>query len=541
MSIHTEELIKTGLTRKYPSLDLAAQFQAFVDEEEYDSDLIKNDIIDPDCGEIRDHLLEKNSSLNKDEIDKTLKATVINPPNALDQQRYSPEIIEMNENEDDDDNDDDDDDISEDLNNAEEHIINQPPSMLQLTTTSASNVCISSAVSSISQFTQYLFQFNKNDMERVKGLMEKYCASLLDDNNLIYLHMICYTIEKPFFSWIMDTFDRFKIDYNPNYDNINPLFFDKICPLFGKYLEELSVKNQMDFDRIIPDAMHKYNEHILSGFDFKPKYKISDNYYQFISNVFGINKVVKKLVNDKQIYPFQLDVWIIPNEIITNDYQTYEEKKQCADDVEEAVLGRDDYGESYYEQDEYENKHEKKENLKYVFDINNHNKIIDWIEDSFEQKEIIKIEKNMRYILMIDRRKEIIPYCLIHSHKDNINNNYCYFNELYFENSKNFIFVTEDEDKDNDWSLYENNRHIFGLSYHIINKHSIKIYWNIGNKKSRFKMSDLWNIWPMYFNDKLNDLHIKVLNDIKQLTNEVSDLPDHEFNAFYQCITSTIT
>ncbi len=62
--------------------------------------------------------------------------------------------------------------------------------------------------------------------------------------------------------------------------------------------------------------MHDYNTNILHGLDFKPKYKISDNYHEYVSNVLGINKIIRKLVYDHDIYPFQLDVWIIPKKIV---------------------------------------------------------------------------------------------------------------------------------------------------------------------------------------------------------------------------------
>eukprot|EP01084_Bolivina_argentea_P228688 386186_1 len=379
-----------------------------------------------------------------------------------------------------------------------------------------------------SQFLPRSYNINKTQLDTTKQLIQKYFPSILQNSsnhhNFIYLFAICYITKKPYFSWMMDTFDRFKVEYHRQ--NIDPLYFDNICPAFGEYLTQLSNKNETHFNNIILHAMHEYNNSILHGLDFKPKYKICDNFHVFVSNVFGINKVIQKLVYSDNIHPFQLDVWIIPKKMVHSSIHCqYEENKQCGD-VEETLL-EVEYGEQYYEHELRESN--EKYSKPYTFNLNHHNKMVKWIYDSFEQKEYVVIERNRRYVLVIDRRNDCDEYCLIDTRDDSIDKNYCYFNEQYFEKSKKFLFITEDKN-DKNWSLYENNAHIFGISYHIIDKNTIKMYWNIGHQKSRFKMNDLWNVWPLYFDDQLNNLSLSA--DIKSLANK-HDLLDDDFDQFY--------
>ena len=77
MSLKTVDEIKNGLQEKYPSHNLAAQFEQYVIEEEYsDSDLLRADILDEDEQEILKHLLSANSDIDKDGLNQTLQDIV---------------------------------------------------------------------------------------------------------------------------------------------------------------------------------------------------------------------------------------------------------------------------------------------------------------------------------------------------------------------------------------------------------------------------------------------------------------------------------
>ena len=94
-ALGTEVIIRNGLQHRYPSRELAAQFDEFVKEEEvpyifrflvhcknhstntitnqYDSDLIQQDIMEEELDEIVEYLADKNSDLDKEELDQALK------------------------------------------------------------------------------------------------------------------------------------------------------------------------------------------------------------------------------------------------------------------------------------------------------------------------------------------------------------------------------------------------------------------------------------------------------------------------------------
>ena len=70
MSLSDE--IKNGLQHKYPSHNLAARFEEFLVEEEYDVDLIREDIVDEEEQNIVKHLLSVDCDIDKDELKQTL-------------------------------------------------------------------------------------------------------------------------------------------------------------------------------------------------------------------------------------------------------------------------------------------------------------------------------------------------------------------------------------------------------------------------------------------------------------------------------------
>eukprot|EP01084_Bolivina_argentea_P040906 75498_1 len=90
----TEKIIKIGLQEKYPSSDLPKQFQTFVDEEEYDSDLIRQDIVDEDCHEILEYLLSENSSIHKEELNMILQEILNDIPVPLDHSDHCSMLID---------------------------------------------------------------------------------------------------------------------------------------------------------------------------------------------------------------------------------------------------------------------------------------------------------------------------------------------------------------------------------------------------------------------------------------------------------------
>eukprot|EP01084_Bolivina_argentea_P181698 313771_1 len=501
-SLPIKDAIKNGLRQKYPLSQLCDTFQQWLDTDEYDTDLIREDILEGEYV-LLEYMLTAHPKLDKKELNETLQNLLDTEPN-----------------------------------NAEPYPIDDAsthPSLQQTATSSVPHTSI---------FSPYLYDIsNRNinleeEQERVKELMSSYCPSLLCDEEkgnsyLIFMQTMCFILKKPFNSWIMDMFDRFTIDRGLK--PIPPLRFVQMCTTFGQYLtelEDLNVKHAIDFNGMIPHAIQKYKQ-IRPTLDFNPAHKICDNYYQFVSNVIAINGLISSLITEDSIYPFQFDVWFIPHTMSPFD----EEKKQLEDDIEEALLEVETYEEEHYEvnQLEWQQNHKHKT---HTFDMNEHSTIMEWMDNMWQDK-TIQIKRNMRYVLVIDRRRSDgnDTYCLLHVYQDRIDENTAsYCDEEYFEKSKRFIFVTEDEDED-DWGLYDKHPLMFGLSYHVISETSTKMYWNVMDQSIRFKLNDLTNVWPRYFDENLNDLSPSALKGIKKIINESESLKDIEFEQFYECIT----
>ena len=70
--------IKNELQQRYPSYNLAAQFEEYVMKEEFysDSDLLRSDILDDHKQEILEHLACKRKDIDKDELKQILQSIV---------------------------------------------------------------------------------------------------------------------------------------------------------------------------------------------------------------------------------------------------------------------------------------------------------------------------------------------------------------------------------------------------------------------------------------------------------------------------------
>lgn len=284
--------------------------------------------------------------------------------------------------------------------------------------------------------------------------------------------------------------------------------------------------------------------------------------------------MIKVSSNSKLHYPIQLDIWIIPKDVIqdTGSYIKEEFSSSYDIDSDDEYDIDDDQKKnqnglfSKYRlfnyrfgnnKDENENKHKYKLNITKKLKSNKKQGIISDFDmlkldrnpmkylkalQNYLQKKLCNLKPNKRYILIIDRRKEnsdINVYfypapkssnCISKEH-----HSYLRYDQLW--HSHKCILPRDPtvliSSKSRDIGLYDTeNGYMFGLSYHINSKNSIASYWSSHGSSIRFFAKDMKHIWPYYF---VQDMSNNICN--VHSMDLCSEFQDDPFQKFYENTT----
>eukprot|EP01084_Bolivina_argentea_P275674 470197_1 len=281
---------------------------------------------------------------------------------------------------------------------------------------------------------------NNAHVREAKTILKKWHNLFLHqnietDNCIVNILSLSKTYKIPLLTWIIDVYHRFAINYwiNTNGKILLPQeFIDNY--LFMTHLKNNSqITIYKSVQTIITTQKINRSISIYPQIASTP-FKYDDNLNQYVKITSQINNTIIKTLSSlkQQQYPMQLDVWIIPYDVIKDN--------QCYDDYS--------YNSSDSDSDSYVSNNcvriqrkaknirkrlfakvfkNKEHGFKYKLDIinklqSNHkmgiinnfdtinidrnDKNIDNIIGNYLQRKLQIMKQNQRYILLIDRRKE---------------------------------------------------------------------------------------------------------------------------------------
>ena len=413
---------------------------------QYDSDLIQNDIIEEDFGDIAEHLLSLNGELDKDDLVSTLRA-ILDEADEKELETASPPLADAPE---------------PSPNNAEpatvESSIDDSPFALYL--------CDLRQL----EYAQHLADIE----ETLRTQCPLLIAAAADEQqvqDVSFLMMLSLTTQTSLSSWITDSFDRLRLDFLSA--SSDPLYVGAKCPQFGAYLDALEDLNQIDFNIRVPRAMSTYqriSSCCSSDVERNAQPKIRDSLEDIASHVLGAVLGVDEARGSQS--PFQLDVCIIPR------------------GASDSHRGRD---------------------------------ASQSVVERTSRNIAVRHAKHKRFVLMIDRSEgDCETYGLTQDDSAVFDVDTAgYLDELYFENTRRS-------------KLLEHHKDSICLSFHVLSRDTMRMYAYVRGSRNRFQMSDLWTVFPLYFENASSTQSIR---DMVHAASVGCKLQDNMFHQFYQRMT----
>eukprot|EP01083_Nonionella_stella_P305449 1065587_1 len=366
-----------------------------------------------------------------------------------------------------------------------------------------------------------------------KQICEKYCNELLsktgDDKDLIAILAIGKSLKQPLFSYLIDTYERWRIDEfksaKCNHDQKEQNAVNLSCErlwqqnaAFSKFIHNVDLLNpNKNMNYTLQTMINLSSSRIAPKLPLNRGIKIKDNLLEYIEYVIAFSKLLRAQLSDLQeIIPFQWDLWIIPNDITDESDDEYEfVQREIVKDID-GILKQNAI------------------NFNSMMSSSNDDKyrIVKQLTQTFSNA-----QRGTRMVFIIDRRKTPKDMLYVYQPPANINDDIAtqhidWLPEMNLCRSKKWIYPEL-----NAFSRYEQ---MFVMSYHVNSVDCVRMYWCFNGWKTRFFMKDMWDIWPTsFFKQECYDMQtFERLNSLKaQLANE-KDFDDKKFVQFYECVTT---
>eukprot|EP01084_Bolivina_argentea_P293403 504600_1 len=385
--------------------------------------------------------------------------------------------------------------------------------------------------------TIWTFETNKiqsHDMQQMSSILHDYCKQTINTqaNNdklatadtMTFICALSKKYKMPLVEWLLSTYYRTFIDHYVNSGNDYDIKqFIKTYPFFRHYNNKSKpvLFNQLT---MIIDICHVrlFSKPSLNQIT----YKICDKYDEYIEIVSSFDRFIQMNTQSNEdsllnALPLQIDLWIVPNKVENvNDLIDHKQIEVPQDIEAELNLCS-----------------KLKEKNVYCYERNS-SSYISWYEtfkivfrEACKQFAKEKLERYKRYVMIIDRRQEVVSIYFFKAPKGTKipKEYYQYLTVINFCYSKKVLLPKQDG---RDIGAYHRLYNMFCLSYHMKAANNISVYWCFNGSQLRFYPIDMINIWPKFFGFEMN------ANEMTTYKNKLGPIfRDERFEKFYEITT----
>eukprot|EP01084_Bolivina_argentea_P086742 156757_1 len=346
--------------------------------------------------------------------------------------------------------------------------------------------------------------YTETQVNAVRKLVSSQIKSLVSNNTDLAIFKVLAIGEKnnlPLLMYLIDMFHRWRLKAylapKSKHHKLNVTVDDFFV---DTEIENKSNENMSDtYRQAIKACIHRNGICPLLQLNIRPK--IHDSAQIYTKYCLAVLQSVNAMIPMQNLsihFPAQIDVWIIPKHIVSENDETERKRFQNTDNLQTMDIV-------------YEN-----------------------VNTSAQILLLGKIIKNVlnknrkRMVMMFDRVKDNkdVLHAFLPKNAQNIPNtnllreSMINLTKLEILPSKTGDINEDTINSHSDWA----NSCMFILSLHLYNDNEIGMYWHFNGSCSRFYVEDMFNLWPLYFKK----------NKVGKCSEKFDNLIDPNFTTFYE-------